>query len=205
MTSLMAARFVQTDVVIMLVSIRTSPDREHPPDAIDLLITCHDRIRTFDAISLRLSEAVNVALTEVADAAASVHRYYQLALPLHQLDEDESLAPRLARRGSAGLVSSLETIGREHREIDRLLVRLLPAWAQLAGDPAALPRLSAELSVNTRELHRLWQRHLELEERTVFPAARELLACDELAQVLAEMRARRTVDTFLPVHQERRS
>src|SRR5512140_1897216 len=66
-------------------------------DAVDMLLACHQRIRNFTGIALRLAEVEGAGAPEIANAAEAVHRYYAIALPLHEADENESVYPRLSR------------------------------------------------------------------------------------------------------------
>jgi len=61
----------------------------------DLLLACHVCIRAFTALAGRLASADPAPDAEVAAAAQRVHRYHFVALPLHQEDEERSIAPRL--------------------------------------------------------------------------------------------------------------
>src|SRR5512138_2428637 len=68
-----------------------------PPggDVVDALLDCHQRIREFTSLAVRLAGARGLPDEEIRDAAARVHRYFSVALPLHARDEEESLLPRL--------------------------------------------------------------------------------------------------------------
>jgi len=61
----------------------------------DLLLACHVCIRAFTALAGRLASADPAPDAEVAAAAQRVHCYHFVALPLHQEDEERSIAPRL--------------------------------------------------------------------------------------------------------------
>jgi hypothetical protein len=161
-----------------------------PSGVVGGLLECHARIRTFTAIGARLA-ASTAAAGEVAEAAARVERYFRVALPLHVDDEELSIEPRL-RAAPVGrdVLDALSAMTEEHASIEALLARMLPRWAALARDPIELPALAAELARDTAELDRLFQSHLEREERVVFPAVREHLAAEE-AIIRAEMVARR--------------
>src|SRR6266567_4388999 len=45
-------------------------------DAVDMLLACHQRIRNFTGIALRLADVDEAGTEEVANAAETVHRYY---------------------------------------------------------------------------------------------------------------------------------
>ena len=82
----------------MLTSIAhaTRPD-PISEDAVDLLLSCHYRIRHFTALAARLAEATAAPPDQIEQTAASVARYFRIALPLHKADEDGSIYPRLCQ------------------------------------------------------------------------------------------------------------
>src|SRR5512143_2894636 len=86
-----------------------------PADAVELLLECHQRIRSFLGLAGRLAEAREEGAEAVAEAAFRVHGYFTLALPLHARDEEDSIAPRLSGREPA-LDAELGTMVREHQE-----------------------------------------------------------------------------------------
>lgn len=160
-------------------------------DAVSALLECHDRIRSFTALALRLARANGLAEREARDAAAAVHRYFSAALPLHARDEEESILPRLRGREPA-LDAALDVMVREHREHEAAVGRLLAACAAVSARPAELARVAPELEAAALELERHFALHLSAEERVLFPALRALLRPEDHQAVLAELRARRT-------------
>src|SRR5690348_4599251 len=66
---------------------------------VELLLECHERIRTFIALARAAGEKPDAPAAEIADACTRVERYFSKALPLHVLDEELSVLPRL--RGSS--------------------------------------------------------------------------------------------------------
>src|SRR5512137_1703443 len=103
-------------------------------DAVDLLLECHGRIRTFLAMARRLGEARGEPAEAVSAAAVQVHRYFTLALPLHARDEEDSILPRLRGRDPR-VDRELEAMVREHREHESPLGRLVGACAAIGVDP----------------------------------------------------------------------
>jgi hypothetical protein len=69
--------------------------------AVELLLECHERIRHFARLALKLAGTRDLPPAEVAEAAAAVRRYFAEALPLHAADEEESMMPRLRGRDPA--------------------------------------------------------------------------------------------------------
>ncbi|MGH9393327.1 MAG: hemerythrin domain-containing protein [Terriglobales bacterium] len=158
-------------------------------DAIELLLSCHQRIRHFTRLAVLLSQAPATA-AEVAQAALAVHRYYSQALPLHEADENESVYPRLrAAAPPAELAAANQAMVDQHRALDANIARLLPLWTAIAAAPAR----AAEARAGAEQLQEAWDEHLELEERCVFPALREWLSPLDLEAIRREMRERRAL------------
>ena len=183
-----------------LASKRLTPEGgERAADAVDLLLACHHRIRTFTGVAVRLLIVEGLGPKTVAEAAGNVHRYFLEALPLHHRDEDEGLMPRLRKHAPENLVAALDTAAREHHKLDAVLERLLPAWKSIADDPERLKSIAGALALDTLRFEQLWKHHLQLEEETIFPAVRALLPKAEQEALLGEVRGRRSPETFVPV------
>jgi iron-sulfur cluster repair protein YtfE (RIC family) len=165
------------------------PD-ERPRDAVDLLLDCHARIRSFHGLAVKLADTASPTPDEITGAAASVIRYFTLALPLHVDDEERSILPRLRGRDPA-LDQALEAMRAEHRDIESGLAQVVHLCAQLRDAPARHAELRGALSRAAHALDGAWLRHLGAEEALVFPAMRALLDADAMRAILAEMRGRR--------------
>jgi hemerythrin-like domain-containing protein len=178
----------------MLTGIRTPnpipAEKQETP--LELLLGCHERIRHFTAVARRMAENPAAPLDQVSEAAEAVYRYFHVALPLHEADENVSLDPRLHAAGE--VVHASEEMVRQHVEINRVLTQLLPLWDALCREPEKLSRFSSRLVRLISELEQLWDVHLRLEEDTVFPAIKHLPA-DDVAAILAEMKDRRKPDS----------
>jgi iron-sulfur cluster repair protein YtfE (RIC family) len=161
-----------------------------PGDVVDALVDCHQRIREFTALAIRLAETRGLPDAEISDAAARVHRYFSLALPLHAQDEEESILPRLAGADPA-VDAALAEMRREHAGHADAVARVLTACAVLRERPGALPGIAADLAAAGHDLERHFDAHLAREEQTIFPAIRARLDRATQEQVQAEMRARR--------------
>jgi hemerythrin-like domain-containing protein len=158
--------------------------------AVDLLLECHQRIRSFVSLAKRLARAGDLGPEEIAEAAGSVRRYFQEALPLHAADEEESVAPLLAGRDPA-LDGALAVMRREHGEHAGVVGRVAALCAELARTPARHAALAPLLGAAAAELERHFAFHLALEEETLFPALKRVLDAAADARLAAEMRARR--------------
>lgn len=163
-------------------------------DPLALLQACHGRIRNFLATARRIAEAESAPEQDVREAATAVRRYFHVALPLHVLDEDESVEPRL-RRAEAGVGADLDAaltrMTAEHREMDPMLERLVALCDELRDEPSRLPSVRGELRAVLDGVEPLMARHLESEERWMFPAVAALDAAVR-AELFVEFRGRRS-------------
>lgn len=178
----------------MFVKIRKSSagPAAAPDDPFVLLGACHERIRSFSATALRMVRAKAAPSEDVADAAGRVHLYFTVGLPLHAADEDEELTDVIRSGLPPDPVSrALETMEREHRQIEAALSALAPTWAGLATGTTAVADVRAALMGPTEQLVELFERHLELEETVIFPFGRNNLDAAGLATLSHGIRARR--------------
>jgi hemerythrin-like domain-containing protein len=159
-------------------------------DVVDALVDCHQRIRDFSSLAVRLATSQGLSADEIREAAAGVHRYFAVALPLHARDEEESLLPRLEGRDPA-LDAELAEMMREHAEHGDPTDRVLAACSKLQANPDELAAIAPAFSAAARELERHFQVHLEREERVIFPAIRSLLDPPTRERIQTEMRERR--------------
>jgi hemerythrin-like domain-containing protein len=176
----------------MLTNLKTDKPKRDEEDAISLLLGCHDRIRHFTEVADRLNWNQHSPAKDRQEAASAVLRYYEIALPRHEADENESVYPRLRKALPPGeLAAANQAMVDQHAEIDALIAQLLPMWRSIAHDPALQEDLSAELGRLVRRLKQLWTSHLGLEEEVVIPAMQRFLSQQDLGAIQAEMRARR--------------
>src|SRR5690349_3574889 len=107
------------------IQIKTNPSQDDPTlkeeTAVDALLGCHDRIRYFTDVSQKLASAVGPPAPDIASAAERIHRYFTVALPLHEADENVSLDPRLRRAAREERIAqaSAEMV-RQHKDINEV-------------------------------------------------------------------------------------
>jgi hemerythrin-like domain-containing protein len=173
-------------------SVTPKPD-ETPEDAVSMLLGCHDRIRHFTNMALRLASAGSPSESEIVSAAEKVHRYFTIALPLHEADENISLHPRLRQSAPEGDLAgpAADAMVEQHRSIDEIVERLVPICELLQHNPAMHQSIAPELLQLSNALQQMFDSHLQLEEVTIFPAIRKYLTEDQLAEILKEMQDRR--------------
>ncbi|MGE5113275.1 MAG: hemerythrin domain-containing protein [Acidobacteriaceae bacterium] len=161
--------------------------------AANLLKSCHDKIRHFSGVAMRLAHAQGATEQEIMQAADGLHRYFTVALPLHEADENLSLHPRLRRAVPAEELAgpAADAMLDQHLAIDELVERLVPLWLLARSAPENLPEIAGEMCALSTRLNELFEAHLKLEEETIFPAMEKYLSDSELAEIVREMQERR--------------
>jgi len=173
-----------------------------PPDhtfdePLGLLSDCHRRIehflRVLETIAAKAGDRPLTA-TERGDLDAAV-TYFATAALKHTADEEESVFPRLRRSTDPLARQALETIERlesdhvradtYHRAVDATVRR----WMS-AGTLDAAAR--ATLREHLRALRTIYDAHIAVEDRELFPAAGRALSASDLREIGREMAARRS-------------
>jgi hemerythrin-like domain-containing protein len=179
----------------MAVTLGSRP--EHGFDQpLGLLSDCHRRIERFLAILQKVvDQAGGQALNdEQRRAVEAALEYFRTAAPRHTADEEESLFPLLrassepAARAAMEIVQALEhehaAANVAHAEVESRYRR----WIELGS--LAAPEVQ-ELSGALAALRQMYQRHIAVEDRELFPLAGRVLSGEQLARVGEEMARRR--------------
>lgn len=176
----------------MAVQIGAKPDSGFD-DPIGMLKDCHRRIERFLDILSQVIEQMNGGALN-ADQRTAVEaalRYFRESGPRHNMDEEESLFPRLKGLEAGEVQADVDRLESDHGEASALHVeadRLYSNWIA-AGE---LTPLEAErLHSITGRLLELYREHIRMEEQVVFPRAAKLLDGYAVAAMGAEFRARR--------------
>ncbi len=155
-------------------------------DPIAMLCACHDKVRRFSALSLKLAEhvALHGADAEAQTAAQAILRYFDHAAPLHHADEEQDLFPALLSLSRPALHATLTELTQQHPQLDALW-QSVRVWllATVAGTalppPSELPQFVA-----------LYTEHAAREEAELYPAAADLPP-EQLQAAAQRMQARR--------------
>ena len=141
-------------------------------DPIELLQACHDKVRHFAALSLRLRNhlAKQGIDTQAQEAATSILRYFDLAAPLHHDDEEQDLFPALRTLGSAKLCARIDQVESEHEDLNRLWQVVRPWLHAIASGHACDAPTEVEIFATS------YPAHADREEADIYPAAAALQA-----------------------------
>jgi hemerythrin-like domain-containing protein len=179
------------------MTLRIGQARDHGFDEpLGLLSDCHRRIEHFLRVLGQVAEAASggpLTAPQRADAEAAV-RYFATAAPTHTADEEESVFPRLRASTDPAAASALVLVDRlqhdhdvaneRHRAVETLMRRWLD---RNVLEPDRLTELRQQLAA----LRAIYESHIAVEDRELFPAAARLFSAGELSDIGREMEARR--------------
>lgn len=165
-------------------------------EPIGMLSDCHKRIKFFLADLLQLAESAAREPLDAAQRSALERalRYFRESGPRHTADEEESLFPRLRAKRDVRMEDALakieeleadhERANEAHEAVDVIGSRWLADGVLDAQDVARLQSL-------LRGLRMLYEHHLDVEDKEVFPVAAALLSGEDQVAVGREMTERR--------------
>ncbi len=176
----------------MAITIGAKPDSGFD-DPISMLKDCHRRIEHFlHILCVVVERAAGRAMTDEETAAIqSALAYFRTGGQRHTADEEESLFPRLLAEFGAERLKELSRLESEHQEAYDLHAAadaLYTAWIEFGS---LVPDDTQRLLLITRQLKYLYEEHIQVEEKIVFPRAAEILDSETIAAIGREFRARR--------------
>ena len=171
---------------------KPSPTFQQP---LELLSDCHRRVESFlRALILVAEQARGGELNpQQREALETALRYFREAAPRHTADEEESLFPRMRKLGDAAreALAKIQALEADHDvakvghdAVEQFGQQWL-ASGQLSADEAS------RLLNHLRELQSIYERHIAIEDKEIFPLAKEVLDAETLNDVGREMAARR--------------
>ena len=176
----------------MAVQIGAKPDSGFD-DPIGMLKDCHRRIERFLDIQDRVArQAEGRALTaEERKAVEASLRYFDESGPRHNLDEEESLFPRLQAGSNAAMLADIQRLEKEHQETSALHDQVAEIYKRWISDSHLSEDLVRKLGTITKQLLETYRTHIRMEEEVIFPYAAETLGLDALLAIGSELKARR--------------
>jgi iron-sulfur cluster repair protein YtfE (RIC family) len=169
------------------------PGSGEPTEPAEALAACHERIRHFATVAVRLARSPRAAPRLILDTVTTLRRYFGSSLPQHERDEDDCVTPRLLEvRPGRAIEHALARMEGDHRAIEETLGELNALWARIAARPADLEAMGDLLHARSLSLASLFEGHLQLEEETIFPALTALVPLATRKLMLREIRERRT-------------
>ncbi|MGO9777785.1 MAG: hemerythrin domain-containing protein [Terracidiphilus sp.] len=177
---------------MMAIQIGAKPDSGFD-DPIGMLIDCHRRIERFlHLLWVVADRAPGRALTDEETAAVqSALHYFRVGGLRHTADEEESLFPRLRAESTAGNLEELGGLESDHRSANELHLAVDALYSAWIATGRLSPEDEMRLRSNTEQLKHLYEDHILVEEKIVFPRAAEMLNSQAIAAMGQEFHARR--------------
>jgi hemerythrin-like domain-containing protein len=158
-----------------------------------MLKDCHRRIERFLHILCLVAErAQKRALTnEEAEAVQAALQYFRQGGQRHTADEEESLFPRLRAVSTAEKFAEIGGLEDDHRHANDLHAATDTLYSAWIASGALSAEDEQQLLSVTSALRQLYEGHIKVEEKIVFPRAAEVLDSQTIAAIGQEFRARR--------------
>lgn len=173
----------------MAIQIGAKPDSGFD-DPLGMLSDCHRRIESFLGILCVVAErAQGRSLTQEEIAAVdSALNYFRVGGQRHTADEEESLFPRLI---AAGGFAELDGLEHDHTEASQLHAEVEALYRSCISTGSLAESESRRLLSSTDRLRNLYQAHIQVEDKVVFPKAAQVLDSDAIRAIGLEFRSRR--------------
>ena len=162
-------------------------------DPIGMLKDCHRRIERFlHVLRVVVSRAPGRGLTgEETEAVQAALHYFHVGGQRHTADEEESLFPRLRAESGAGRFEELGRLEDDHGNANQLHAAVDTLYSTWIADGLLSPEDEQRLLSAVEQLGHLYEEHIQVEEKIVFPHAVEALDNQAIAAMGQEFRARR--------------
>lgn len=176
----------------MAIQIGAKPDSGFG-DPLGMLKDCHRRIERFLHILCTVAETARerTLTAEERQAIEAALLYFSTSGPLHNLDEEESLFPRLRAVDAADAAGEIGRLEADHQTAALLHGEAASLYAKWIADGHLSGDNEARLRTATTALKQLYGEHIRVEEEVVFPCAASILPPSSLSAMGPEFKARR--------------
>jgi len=179
----------------MLTQIGAKPESDFS-EPLGTLSDCHKRIQYFLKDLVRLAEGTSNATLDLDRRVALERalRYFRESAPRHTADEEESLFPRLRAMNDERLHSAwvkIEQLQKDHERADvahRIVDGIGVRWLE---DGVIDAEDADRLKANLDALSELYERHLAVEDKEIFPIAATVLSASDQIEMGRQMASRR--------------
>ena len=164
-------------------------------DPTGLLSDCHRRVEMFIRALDHVAQHSDEPLTDENRHSLDLSlRYFREAAPKHTADEEESLFPRLRKikdKHLQAVLARLDELENDHRWAEPLHATADELGRKYLADGHLSPLEANTFREAVRQLDDMYRRHLEIEDREVFPIAKRLLQPEMQRAIANEMQERR--------------
>jgi hemerythrin-like domain-containing protein len=166
-------------------------------DPTGLLSDCHRRVEMFMGSLQAVAALCDQPLTDdVRRSLDLALRYFREAAPKHTADEEQSLFPRLRQIDNPELqaaLAHLDALEEEHRWAEPLHQTVDQIGTEYLAKSQLTPAKARDFRDAVSQLADMYRRHIDVEDRHVFPIAARIVSVELKAEIAKEMAARRAV------------
>lgn len=189
----------------MLTQIGGKPESDFS-EPLGMLGDCHKRIRFFLGNLVRLAENGSHKPLDAGRRSVLEHalQYFREGGPRHTLDEEDSLFPRLRalkHRRVDEILARIDAMEADHRRAESAHATVDAIGVCWLEDGVLYREDAARLKPLLKDLTGMYERHLAVEDREIFPVAGELLSERDLTEIGREMAKRRGLSPEIVGHQ----
>ena len=160
-----------------------------------LLSDCHRRVEMFIGALKSVADVSDVELTDETRRSLDLALgYFREASPKHTADEEESLFPRLRKISDPELqacLARLDALEGDHRWAELLHETVERFGQQFLREGHLFPADAQIFRHSVYRLQAMYQSHIEMEDKEVFPVADRVLSAEMKSEIAQEMAARR--------------
>ena len=169
----------------------------HFTEPLGLLSDCHRRIEMFIASLSTIAELGGQPLNgEGSHALENALRYFREAAPKHTADEEQSLFPRLKALEtdeSKSVFSKMDELENDHQWAESLHAEADRVGSKYLIDGILSENDAATFLKTIESLAAMYQRHILVEDNSLFPFAAKALSQTDKLTIAEEMATRRRV------------
>jgi hemerythrin-like domain-containing protein len=161
----------------------------------EMLKACHERVQRMLDL---LDRARTHALTKGCDATLNsaftdVMRYFDLAAPLHHLDEELHVFPIVLANGNQIQKEMVRVLIQDHETMAHLWKNVRSVLAEVIETPREFPVFSHHDNVLMNDFRNAYAKHISNEELSLYPASIQYMSNQDIAFMAEEMKVRRGV------------
>lgn len=173
--------------------VQIGAKNHHFIEPLGLLSDCHRRIEMFLGSLSAIAKVAGPPLNdEGRRALENALRYFREAAPKHTADEEQSLFPRLSTANSEEpVLARMEELEKDHLWAESLHTEVDRLGQKYLDEDRLSDHDSAEFRNAMDALAAMYQRHIKVEDESLFPFAEKTLTQADKLAIAAEMAARR--------------
>lgn len=161
----------------------------------EMLEACHERVQRMLALlsRARVYGKVHGCDESFINAINDVVRYFESAAPQHHLDEERHVFPIILKLNNYDLSETVIRLKKEHRRMKILWTSLRVIFSLVTKFKPQKPVFSTEENFLIDEFISIYEIHILVEERKIYPESIKRITDGELSDMSLDMMQRRGI------------